>query len=112
MNCEMNFVEEVQTVFYTSRGAALFGQVGCVSLDVGAALTHRFGHLDLEPNDFWTRQVDGRTEGTRDKRRGTERLLTDCAMGACQSGVPVMVGSHVRPQTCNHFNISLTQVAV
>ena len=68
MNCEMNFVEEVQTVFYTSRGAALFGQVGCVSLDVGAALTHRFGHLDLEPNDFWTRQVDrGGQRAERDR---------------------------------------------
>ena len=30
--------------------------------------------------DKWT----GRTEGTRDKRRGTERLVTDCTIGACQ----------------------------
>ena len=61
----MNIGEEVQTVFYSSRGAALFGQLGCVSLDVGAALTHRFGHLDLEPNDFWTRQVDRVDRGQR-----------------------------------------------
>ena len=44
----------------------------CLGLDVshyvGAAL-HRFGHLDLEPNDFWTRQVDRADRGhKRDKR--------------------------------------------
>ena len=41
---------------------------------------------------------------------GTERLLSDCGIGACQLPVPVMVGSHVTPQTCSHFKIYLTQV--
>ena len=36
INGVMNIGEEVQTVFYTTLQAALFG-LGCVSLDVGAA---------------------------------------------------------------------------
>ena len=49
----------------------------CLGLDVshyvGAAL-HRFGHLDLEPNDFWTRQVDRADRGhKRDKRDKRDR---------------------------------------
>ena len=84
--CVMNIGDEVQTVFYTSRGAPnlVWATWMCLSgcwvqpsptdLVIWTSSQMTFGQ------DKWT----GRTEGTRDKRRGTERLVTDCTIGACQ----------------------------
>ena len=45
------------------RAQPCLGNLDVSQWMLGAALTHRFGHLDLEPNDFWTRQVDGADRG-------------------------------------------------
>ena len=67
-NCRtrvMNIGEEGTNCFLHKswRAQPCLGNLDVSQWMLGAALTHRFGHLDLEPNDFWTRQVDGADRG-------------------------------------------------